>query len=329
MAYSSTAAHTLTLTGTNANDNTMTPVLANNAGISSFTKAGTGKWVMKGANTYTGLTTISGGTLNVGDGTDALASLGANTISIGTGTVLNFNHNAAVTVANAISGAGQLNKLGGNTLSFTGVNSYTGATGTGTAGGVVFTNNTAPTTVGFTGSGAVTIEPSTSFTTAGGPLVSNYTFVNTISGFTWGNSTNLTDLTVSAPISIVGPISLYGGNVNVNANVSSTLANAAVLLKARDNITLANAVNVSSLGGPITLWANSDGDTTNYGGIVLNPGSSLSSQNGNITLGGGTTLATGYASNKTTNVGNVVPPPKVMLPFWLLRLEPGFNTMPP
>jgi hypothetical protein len=304
LAYSGSADRLLTLTGTNTDDNTMTPVLANNAGVSSFTKAGTGKWVMKGANTYTGVTTISGGTLNVGDGSDALASLGTNAVSIDAGTTLNFSHNAAVTVANAISGAGQLNKLGGNTLRFTGVNSYTGATGTGTAGGLVFTNNTAPTTVGFTGSGAVTIEPSTSFTTAGGPLISNYTFANTISGFTWGKSSNVADLTVASPFSIAGPISLYGGNISLNANVSSSLANAALLFKASGNVTQASNVALSSNGGDITLWANSDGDTTHYGGITLNTGASISSQNGNVTLGGGSALATGYATNKTTNVGS-------------------------
>ncbi|BDU53062.1 hypothetical protein LINBF2_12970 [Limnohabitans sp. INBF002] len=301
LVYSGTAGRLLTLTGTNTADNTMTPVLANNVGISSFTKAGTGKWVMKGVNTYSGLTTVSGGTLNVGDGTDALASLGTNTVSLAAGTTLNFNHNNVVSVGNAISGSGQLNKLGGNTLSLTGVNSYTGATGVGSAGGVVFTNNTAPTTVGFTGSGTVTIEPSTTFASAG---ISNYTFANTISGFTWGKSSNVADLTIASPISIAGPISLYGGNINLNANVSSSLANAALLFKASGDITQASNVAVGSNGGDITLWANSDGDTTNYGGILLNSGSSINSSNGNITLGGGTSLATGYATHKSTSVGN-------------------------
>ena len=180
LAYSGTTGRLLTLTGTNTADNTMASVLANNAGSSSFTKAGTGKWVMKGANTYTGLTTISGGTLNVGDGADALASLGTNTVSIATDATLNFDHNAAVSVANVIAGAGQLNKLGSNTLSLTGVNSYTGTTGTGSAGGVVFTNNTAPATSGFTGSGTVTIEPATN--SFGALVTGNYTFASTISG---------------------------------------------------------------------------------------------------------------------------------------------------
>ena len=59
LSYSGTAGRLLTLTGSNTANNTMTPVLADNAGISSLTKAGTGQWVMKGVNTYTGPTTLS------------------------------------------------------------------------------------------------------------------------------------------------------------------------------------------------------------------------------------------------------------------------------
>ena len=82
LAYNGTATPTLTLSGSNTGNNTMTPVLSNGTGTVSLTKAGTGKWVMKAANTNTGVTTLSGGTLNVGDGTDALAALGLSLIHI-------------------------------------------------------------------------------------------------------------------------------------------------------------------------------------------------------------------------------------------------------
>jgi fibronectin-binding autotransporter adhesin len=58
----------LTLGGTNAADNTISGIIANNGGSSnvvSVVKTGTGKWILSGANTYTGDTTVSEGTLVV------------------------------------------------------------------------------------------------------------------------------------------------------------------------------------------------------------------------------------------------------------------------
>jgi autotransporter-associated beta strand protein len=308
LAYSGTAGRLLTLTGNNTADNTMTPVLANNAGVSSFTKAGTGKWVMKGTNTYTGVTTLSGGTLNVGDGADALASLGTNTISLGAGTTLNFNHNASVTVANAITGAGQLNKLDGNTLSLTGLNSYTGATDTGSAGGVVFTNNTAPTTSGFTGSGAVTIEPAgNSF---GADVTTNYTYANTISGLTLGKSGNLTNVTLNSLVAIAGPIRVDAPQITVNQALSSTGAgltlNGASVLKG-GSITVAGS---QTYNGAVTLDDATTLTSTGSGAITfantLNGAYALAVNTSGATTFTGAVGGTTALTSLTTDAGGTV-----------------------
>ena len=91
-----------------------------------LTIAGSGQTILTGANSYTGPTTIGGGTLQVGDGTNASA--------IGPGAVTNYGTlafdpgPAGLTVANAINGTGTLVKLGGNTLVLSGASGYSGGT---------------------------------------------------------------------------------------------------------------------------------------------------------------------------------------------------------
>ena len=64
-ATDNSSAKLLTLGGSNTLDNTMTGDIRNAAtmGVVSVKKTGTGKWRLTGVNTYTGLTTIDGGTL--------------------------------------------------------------------------------------------------------------------------------------------------------------------------------------------------------------------------------------------------------------------------
>jgi autotransporter-associated beta strand protein len=91
----------------------------------ALTKVGDGTLTLTGANSYTGVTTISGGVLQVGNG-------GTNG-TLGTGNVtdnasLVFNRSDALTVGNVISGSGSLTKQGTGTLTLTGANTYGGAT---------------------------------------------------------------------------------------------------------------------------------------------------------------------------------------------------------
>jgi autotransporter-associated beta strand protein len=68
-------ARTLTLTGSNTGNNTLAAVVGDNGGATSLTKSGAGNWVLSGANTYTGATTVSAGTLTLGSNENMSGSL--------------------------------------------------------------------------------------------------------------------------------------------------------------------------------------------------------------------------------------------------------------
>ncbi|EBB7292258.1 AIDA autotransporter-like protein ShdA, partial [Salmonella enterica] len=92
----------------------------NIGGTGSVVKSGDKTLTLSGANSYTGGTTISDGTL-----------LATNVEALGTGNVTDnatLELNASGTFDNAISGSGQVVKSGDKTLTLSGANSYSGAT---------------------------------------------------------------------------------------------------------------------------------------------------------------------------------------------------------
>ncbi len=76
----------------------------------SLTQAGPALVVLLGANTYTGGTTVSGGTLWIGNGGTTGAVVG----NITDNAALVFNRSDNVTFAGNISGTGSLTVMSGN-----------------------------------------------------------------------------------------------------------------------------------------------------------------------------------------------------------------------
>jgi fibronectin-binding autotransporter adhesin len=133
---------------------TFSGTLTESSSILSLIKAGTGTFILTGANNYTGTTTISAGALQIGDG-GTVGSLGSGGVDLTNGKLV-FNRNDAITVANVISGTGRLVQSGAGALTLSGANTYAGGT-TINAGTVLAGSNNAMGTQGVTFAGPGTL----------------------------------------------------------------------------------------------------------------------------------------------------------------------------
>ncbi len=111
-----------------------TPVISNNvsttigavlAGTSGLIKTGSGTLTLSATNTYGGNTTITAGTLQLGDGTNRNGSVSGPIIDNGTLVIANP---AAQLFANPITGNGGFTKTGDGTLTLSSSNAYQGVT---------------------------------------------------------------------------------------------------------------------------------------------------------------------------------------------------------
>ena len=129
-----------------AGNTSISSVLGN---VASLTKDGAGTLILSNANSYGGGTTISQGTLQLGDGSANNGSVSGNITDNAT---LAFANPNVQTYSGVISGNGAVTKSGAGTLTLSGVSSY-GAT-TVNAGQLTIGNT-------LTNSGAITVAAGT------------------------------------------------------------------------------------------------------------------------------------------------------------------------
>jgi len=227
---------------------------------------------------------------------------------------LNTNNNSGI-MGGIISSTTNVIKSGTGTCFLTQNNTYSGST-TLNEGTLVLQNNAPnPSNKTFNGIGQLRIEPvNTSFTSAFS--TTGWSFNSTLTGLTLGKVGNTANITSAAALSINGAITMHGGQVDIQQNLTSA---GAILLKAistdilvtgsiTNNSASATTLNIESLrnirlatNASITssisamntqLWADND---KNGDGIVYMESSQINTGGGSLTIGknGETALISG------------------------------------
>lgn len=294
-------------------DNTSTTVASVlGGGATSLTKVGTGTMTLSGANTYTGVTTISAGTLSVssiGDGGVASSNLGSAT-------------NAA---ANLVLAGGTLLYTGGTASTdrnFTINNGAIGLINVSTSATTLTMTGTAPTTTGQlnkTGAGTLVLDPGAgsfsvgSLTANGGSLIlKSGTFTTTAAdpfntAYQVGAGARGGNLTIDGATLIVGGFSLkVGAAANGNLNIISGTVTASNLVLGHNG----SAVGTQS-GGDVTVTNlfHQDGGNGSYtltgGTLTAKRISDATSVSNSFTfnLNGGTLKSAASTTNLIDNGG--------------------------
>ncbi|WP_407530009.1 autotransporter-associated beta strand repeat-containing protein [Methylobacterium oryzisoli] len=266
-------------------------------GTGSLNQIGTGTLTLTGANPYTGGTTITAGTLQIGNGGTA-GSIAGDVLNNST---LAFNRADAVTFAGIIGGSGSLNQIGTGTLTLTGANTYTGGTAI-TAGTLQIGNG------GTIGSIAGDILNNST-------LAFNRADALTFAGIIGGTG-NLTKLgagtlalaganTYSGGTAITaGTLEARGGQAIGDLSAVTVAAGATLALRQSETIgSLAGSGSVAL--GTARLTAGGNTSSTLFAGTLSGAGGLTKAGLGTLTLtgantyAGGTTIAAG-----TLQIGN-------------------------
>ena len=252
------------------------------SGNGTFTKLGAGTLILTGDNTFTGLTTISTGTLQIGEGGTSGSVVG----NILNNAALAFNRTGSLTYAGAISGTGTVSKIGDQLLTLTGNNTFTGLA-TISNGTLQIGNG------GTTGSVAASILDNAS-------LLFNrsntLTYAAVISGNGSVTKLGTGTLILASANAFIGGTTISAGTLQIGNGTSSgsvsgsILNNAALVFNRSNDIAFGGVISgngtMTKLGaGTLTLTgANSltGGTTISAGALQVGNGGAGATLEGNI-----------------------------------------------
>jgi autotransporter-associated beta strand protein len=263
--FSASAARTIKVNnGQSDVDAIMSGVISNGGGSGGLTKTGSGVLSLTAANTYTGTTTISAGTLQIGNNGASGSIQASSPVSLSADAALAFNRldNYGGNFANAITGSGLVRLLSGS-LTLSGSNNYSG--GTEVTGGRLTAGH-----ANAFGTSGITIS-------AGALDLANLSISNAITN----NGGVLTGLAAYSGTQSVSGLTSLSGNVGGTVNVLSS----GTLKGSNTNFTGAVAIATGGVHSP----GSSPGVQTFESGITYDTGSTLAWELvNNTTTGAGT-----------------------------------------
>jgi autotransporter-associated beta strand protein len=316
IAFANAAAHSLTLTGSNTGTaNTFAPIIGDQSAgnITSVTKNGAGTWALTGTNTYSGVTTIDGGILNV----KTFAAVNTAS-SIGKGS-------AGGSAADIVFGGGTLQYTTAAPATTNRLFTIGDANGNGAT--IDSSAALAANTLSFTGTGSIAFANATthSLTLTGTNPGSNL-FAPLISDQSVGNATSLTESSsgtwvLTGANTYTGGTTITSGTLQIGAGGTvgalgsgAVTDNGTLVFNRTDNYggPVNNAISgsgaASLLGGALTLGGTNTylgATSVSSGTLTLDftqagaPTTNIISSSSALTLGGSTLNVIGNAS--TTN----------------------------
>ena len=291
-------------------------------GSTQVVKDDLGTLVLTGANTYTGGTTISAGTLQLGNGGTSGSILG----DVADSGTLAFNRSDIVAFPGLISGSGGLTQAGTGTTILTAANSYSGGTtiaagtlqlGNGGTSGSILGNVTDNGTLAFDRSDTVSFPGVISGSGGLAQAGTGTTILTAANSYSGATNVNAGGLQAGAPdtFSPNSPVAVAsGGSLGLNGFSQTVfgIANAGLVSMGRGTApgTVLTTASYTGTGGTIAMNTFLGGDGSPSDRLVITGGSATGNSFLRITNAGGLgaeTVANGIVVVQATNGATTAP----------------------